>query len=156
MYGFSRDEAIGRVSHELFRTEFPEPLQSIKDKLLRDGQWAGELKHTCANGSKKTVSTRWVAERDASENIRSILESNRDITEASRAQEAQNRLAAIVESSDDAIVSKDLNGIITSWNKAAEKMFGYPASEAIGQNITLIIPSDRKDEDSDTLARIRR
>jgi PAS domain S-box-containing protein len=156
IYGYSREEAIGRVSHELFRTEFPEPLELINAKLARDGHWAGELRHTCANGSRITVSTRWIAERDASGKIISILESNRDINEIKRTQEAQNRLAAIVESSDDAIVSKDLNGIISSWNKSAERIFGYTAEEAIGQPITLIIPRDRLEEESDILARIRR
>lgn len=156
MYGFSRDEAIGRVSHDLFRTEFPEPLESIREKLLREGQWAGELRHTCANGGRKTVSTRWVAERDASGKVRCVLESNRDITEENRAQEAQTRLAAIVESSDDAIVSKSLDGIITSWNKAAERIFGYSADEAIGQHITLIIPRDRNAEEEKIIARISR
>jgi len=156
MYGFSREEAIGRVSHDLFRTEFPEPLESIREKLLRDGQWAGELRHTCATGARKIVSSRWVVERDASGKIRSVLESNRDVTEAERAAEVQNRLAAIVESSDDAIVSKGLDGIITTWNNAAERMFGYTPDEAIGQPITLIIPPDRKDEEVNILARIGR
>jgi PAS domain S-box-containing protein len=155
IYGYSRDEALGHVAHELFRTEFPEPLERIKRKLSLDGRWSGELRHTCANGSKITVSTRWVAERDARGNITAVLESNRDIGEVKRAQEAQNRLAAIVESSDDAIVSKNLDGVITSWNKAAERMFGYTAEEAIGENITLIIPPDRLDEEVDILARIR-
>ena len=156
MYGFSRNEAIGRVSHDLLGTEFPEPLESIKEQFLREGRWAGELRHTCANGARKTVSTQWILDRDSSGNIRSVLESNRDVTEANRAQEVQNRLAAIVESSDDAIVSKGLDGIITSWNKAAERVFGYTANEAIGQHITLIIPSDRKDEENEILARIGR
>ncbi|HEV2396931.1 MAG TPA: PAS domain S-box protein [Candidatus Sulfotelmatobacter sp.] len=156
MYGFSREEALGRVSHELFRTEFPEPIESINEKLLRDGHWSGELRHVCATGAIKVVSTRWVVERDESGKLRSVLESNRDITEAKRAAEAQSRLAAIVESSDDAIVSKDLDGIITSWNKAAERIFGYTANEAIGQSITLIIPPDRKDEEKGILARISR
>jgi PAS domain S-box-containing protein len=156
MYGFSREEAIGRVTHDLFRTEFPQPLESIKDILLRDGQWAGELRHTCRTGARKTVSSRWVIERDASGNICSILESNRDVTEAKRAEEAQNRLAAIVESSDDAIVSKGLDGIITSWNNAAERMFGYTASEAVGQHITLIIPSNRRDEETLIIEKIRK
>jgi PAS domain S-box-containing protein len=156
MYGFSQDEAIGRVSHDLLHTEFPEPLESIKEKFLREGSWAGELRHICANGARKTVSTRWIVERDACGSVRSVLESNRDITEANQAREVQNRLAAIVESSDDAIISKGLDGIITSWNKAAERIFGYAANEAIDHHITLIIPSDRKDEENEILTRIGR
>src|SRR5438270_11068781 len=61
------------------------------------------------------------------------------------------RLAAIVESSDDAIVSKTLDGIITSWNKGAEHLFGYPAEEAIGQSILLIVPSDRHGDEAETI-----
>ncbi|HJT81159.1 MAG TPA: PAS domain S-box protein [Chthoniobacterales bacterium] len=72
------------------------------------------------------------------------------------AAEAQARLAAIVHSSDDAIISKDLNGVVNSWNRAAERIFGFTAAEAIGQPITLIIPTDRRDEESRILARIRR
>src|SRR3990172_4984108 len=64
-------------------------------------------------------------------------------------------LAALVESSDDAIISKDLNGVITSWNQAAERMFGYTAEEAIGQSMTLIIPADRRAEEEQVLRRIR-
>ena len=64
-------------------------------------------------------------------------------------------LARVVESSDDAIVSKDLNGIITSWNRAAERMFGYTAAEAVGQSIRMIIPADRQSEEDMVLARIR-
>jgi PAS domain S-box-containing protein len=156
MYGFTRKEAEGRVSHDLLRTEFPESLQKIKEQLAGDGHWAGELRHTCANGSKITVSTRWVSERDARGNITSILESNRDISESRRARETQGRLAAIVESSEDAIVAKDLDGTIINWNKAAERMFGYAAEEAIGQHITLIVPPDRLDEEANILASLRR
>ena len=64
-------------------------------------------------------------------------------------------LAAIVESSDDAIASKDLNGIVRSWNRGAERLFGYSASEIIGQPISILIPTERRDEETDILSRIR-
>jgi PAS domain S-box-containing protein len=70
--------------------------------------------------------------------------------------EVRDSLAAIVDSSDDAIVSKTLDGVITSWNRGAEQIFGYTAAEAVGQHITLIIPSDRLVEEADVLARLRR
>jgi PAS domain S-box-containing protein len=79
-----------------------------------------------------------------------------DITARKQAEEATGHLAAIVASSDDAIVSKSLDGIIKSWNKSAERVFGYTAKEAIGQHITLIIPPDRWDEETEIISRLRR
>ena len=78
----------------------------------------------------------------------------RDITERKRAVQAQLRLAAIVESSDDAIISKDLNGVIKSWNASAERMFGYTEAEAVGQPITIIIPAELRSEETLILKRI--
>lgn len=78
-----------------------------------------------------------------------------EITEHKLAEMALSRLAAIVQSSDDAIVSKDLNGIIATWNPGAERLFGYTAQEAIGQPITIIIPYDRLYEEPRILERIR-
>jgi PAS domain S-box-containing protein len=79
----------------------------------------------------------------------------RDITDQRLRDIIRSRLSAIVDSSDDAIVSKTLDGVITSWNIGAERIFGYTAAEAVGQNITLIIPADRLDEERLVLARIR-
>ena len=80
----------------------------------------------------------------------------RDISERKQAEERQAKLAAIVESSDDAIISKDLNGIITTWNTGAERIFGYAAREVIGQSVTILAPPDRVDEVRGILERIRR
>jgi PAS domain S-box-containing protein len=79
-----------------------------------------------------------------------------DVTDWKRAELASQRLAAIVESSEDAIVSKDLNGIITSWNQGAARLFGYAAEEVIGKSITILIPPGHDDEEPAILARIRR
>jgi PAS domain S-box-containing protein len=79
-------------------------------------------------------------------------------TQAAEAREGERTaglLASIIDSSDDAIISKSLDGVITSWNRSAEQMFGYTAEEAIGQHITLIIPADRRDEETDIIERIR-
>ncbi|HEY5778359.1 MAG TPA: PAS domain S-box protein [Terrimicrobiaceae bacterium] len=78
-----------------------------------------------------------------------------DITDRKKADEAVQRLAAIVETSEDAIISKDLNGIIMSWNGGAERLFGYRAEEVVGKPITILIPSDRRDEEGGILQRIR-
>jgi PAS domain S-box-containing protein len=86
-----------------------------------------------------------------------IIQCNiRDITERKRAEEALLHLAAIVESSDDAILGKNLEGIITSWNGAAERMYGYRAEEMVGQPVTLLFAPDRQDEFSQIMAHIRR
>ncbi|WP_352837882.1 PAS domain S-box protein [Mesorhizobium sp. M0830] len=78
-----------------------------------------------------------------------------DLSERRQAEEVRQHLSAIVESSFDAIVSKDLNGVIKSWNHGAERLFRYPASEAIGKPITMLIPADRQDEEVYILDRIR-
>jgi PAS domain S-box-containing protein len=80
----------------------------------------------------------------------------RDISERKRSEAASRHLAAIVESSDDAIASKDLNGIVTSWNAGAERVFGYNAAEMIGKPIQILVPPERYNEEPGILERIRR
>src|SRR5579862_6858946 len=79
-----------------------------------------------------------------------------DITEQRNAEQASALLAAIVDSSDDAIISKNLDGVIMSWNKGAERIFGHLAEDAVGKHITLIIPKDRHEEETNILERLRR
>jgi two-component system CheB/CheR fusion protein len=79
-----------------------------------------------------------------------------DITDRKRAEADAQRLASIVESSDDAIISKGLDGIITSWNCGAERLFGYRVEEVIGKPVTILIPADRQHEEPEILARLRR
>ena len=103
---------------------------------------------------------RWTAVRavpvsNPDGSVREWVGMNIDITGRQQGEEARARLAAIVESSDDAIVSKDLNGVIASWNKGAERLFGYTAPEVIGKPVTLLIPKERSDEEPSILERIR-
>ena len=79
-----------------------------------------------------------------------------DITDRKRAEESARRLAAVVEFSDDAILTKDIDGVITSWNRGAQRLFGYTAEETIGKLITILVPDDRHDEEREILGRIRR
>ena len=89
------------------------------------------------------------------ENEPGVLPVAADATDLARAEEIRLRYAAIVESSDDAIIAKTLDGVISAWNAAAERMFGYTEHEAIGQPITLIVPPDLYDEEHDILRRLR-
>ena len=93
---------------------------------------------------------------NANGKVTHLILSGIDITERKRAEEARARLAAIVESSEDAIVSKTLDGVIRSWNAGAERLFGYSHQEAVGQPITLIIPRERQDEERAILERLCR
>jgi PAS domain S-box-containing protein len=94
--------------------------------------------------------------RDIHDNIIGGVNMLVDITELKQSEELARRLAAIVESSDDAIISKNMQGIVMSWNRGAEQLFGYSAAEMLGQSIALLIPADRIDEEPYILARIAR
>jgi PAS domain S-box-containing protein len=93
---------------------------------------------------------------DAAGNLVGAVNMLIDVSEHQRAERIERRLSAIVESSDDAIVSKDLDGVIVTWNKGAERLFGYLAEEVIGKPITILIPADRQQEEHEILERIRR
>ena len=107
------------------------------------------------DGSRVTVSPAIVPLYDGAGHFVGAANAQRETFVTSPSHIAAQRLAAIVSSSDDAIVAKDLNGIITDWNGAAERLFGYTATEAIGQPVTMLIPPDRIDEEPEILSRIR-
>jgi PAS domain S-box-containing protein len=92
-YGWSREEALGRVSHDLTQTVFPAPLAQMTAQLMRDGRWEGELVHTKRDGSQVVVSSRWSLQRDAAGRPVAVLETNNDITERKRAEQQLEELA---------------------------------------------------------------
>lgn len=109
---------------------------------------------------KGLVPFRWLSAtmypiRDQQQKLLYVVLQHQDITERKAAEESKYRLAAIVEHSEDAIVSKNLEGVITSWNQGAEQLFGYTASEAIGQNIIMIIPTHLRSEEKDIIRKIK-
>jgi PAS domain S-box-containing protein len=108
------------------------------------------------DGSRVTVSVHIDPIRDQDGTIVGVVNFFHDITERKQAERTTGLLAAIVDSSEDAVISKNLDGTITTWNKGAERIFGYSAEEAVGQPITLIIPQDRRDEETHILERLRR
>ncbi|HEV3301432.1 MAG TPA: PAS domain S-box protein, partial [Planctomycetaceae bacterium] len=158
--GWLEREAMGRPLAEVFqivneRTREPGPNPALR--ALREGTVVGLANHTiliARDGTERPIDDSAAPIRDDSGTAVGAVLVFRDVTDRRRAEEAQARLAAIVESSQDAIISKTLDGVIRSWNTGAERVFGYAPEEAIGRSITLIIPPDRRDEEYEILARI--
>lgn len=153
LYGYTAAEAVGRNSHALLRTEFPHSLRDLERELLEREHWTGELHHRRRDGEGIVVVSHQSLLRG---DTPLVTEANNDITEAWRGREARLYLASIVESSEDAIIGKTLSGIITSWNRAAEAIFGYTGPEVVGQSITLLHPPDRLHEEAMILDRLSR
>jgi PAS domain S-box-containing protein len=154
---YSRAELIGRNHRILNSAHHPKDFfQEMYHAIANGDVWRGEICNRAKDGSLYWVDTTIVPFLDASGKPRQYMAIRADITERKRAEEARGWLAAIVESSEDAIISKDLQGIITAWNRGAEKVFGYSTSEAIGKPMLMLIPAERANEESDILDRIRR
>ncbi|MEO6738740.1 MAG: PAS domain S-box protein [Chthoniobacteraceae bacterium] len=153
LLGYTREEYVGRSIAEFHASE---PV--IADILAR--LTAGETlsdypaQLRCKDGSLRDVLIGSSVYREDGKFIHTRC-FTRDVTELKRAETARAQLAAIVTSSHDAIVSKNLDGIVLTWNAGAERIFGYAAEEMIGQSITRIIPADRLAEETDIQRRLR-
>lgn len=129
-------------------------IQQVEQSLQTGAPMQAEWRVVWPDGSIHWVLGKWQALLEAGTPV-SVSGINIDVTDRKEAGMAQYRLAAIVQSSDDAIASKDLNGIVTSWNESAERLFGYKAGEIIGKPITTIIPPELQDDEPVILAKIR-
>jgi PAS domain S-box-containing protein len=157
IFGYRADEIIGQPMMTLIPDDRKHEEFGILDRLRR-GERIDHF-HTIRirkDGSPVAVSVTVSPVRDSSGAIVGASKVARDIGIQKHAEHLQARLAAIVESSDDAIVSKNLDGIIQSWNRGAERIFGYTAEEIIGKSMLTIIPEDRKHEEVGILDTLRR
>lgn len=145
-------ESFSRLIHP---EDHERVMQAIRDALERDTPYEVEFRVLRPDGREAWVFTNATVLREGGRPTH-MVGATLDITARHHADAASRWLAAIVDSSDDAIVSKDLNSIITSWNQGAQRLFGYTAAEAIGQPVTMLMPEDRKAEEGNILGRIRR
>jgi PAS domain S-box-containing protein len=154
LYGYSADEIIGKNISMLSHPDRPEEMQEILEKI-RGGQRVEhyETVRVRKDGRRISISLTVSPILDRRGNVVGVSSIARDITE--RAGATKTLLASIVNSSDDAIDSKTLDGIITSWNPAAEHMYGYSADEILGRNISILSHPDRPEEMDEILAKIR-
>lgn len=160
--GWSQEEAVGKPLDEVFvirNEQTGAEAENPVRKALREGRTMGLANHTrliSKDGRHIPIDDSAAPIRDARGAVTGVVLVFRDITERQRAEATQQLLASVIESSNDAIVTKDLNGIVTSWNKGAERIFGYSAQEMIGQSIDILAAPDRVDEMPRILERIRR
>lgn len=150
LYGWSREEALGKVVHELLNTRYPVPRSEIIASLHSEGSWQGELGHQKKDGSLVFVASLWVARKSEADVIYSVLQSNSDISRLKRAQDEvatrEAHLRSILETVPEAMIVIDAKGAIASFSAAASQLFGYGAEEVVGQNVKMLMPEPYRSE----------
>jgi PAS domain S-box-containing protein len=156
IFGYEADEIIGQTILRLIPPEL-HPDEDIILAKIRAGERIDHFEtiRVRKNGERFPISVTISPIKDDAGVIVGASKIARDISERRRAVESRFRLAAIVESADDAIISKDLNGIITSWNAGARRLFGYEEGEIIGQSILRLIPDNLRHEEDEILRKVR-
>ena len=155
LVGVPREQIVGKTIVEAIGAKGYNTLRPHIEKVLRDEATEFDCEIDFPVAGPRRLHIAYRPETDAAGKVDGWIASLLDITEQSRAVQAREQLASIVESSGDAIVSKDLDGIIISWNSAAERLFGYAAEEVVGKSITILIPEELHDEEPKILERIR-
>ncbi|HTM49013.1 MAG TPA: PAS domain S-box protein [Bryobacteraceae bacterium] len=157
LYGYTAEEAIGQPMMLLLPKDRTDEENDIRSRIVRGERLDHfESVRRTKRGENIHVSLTISPILDRDGRITGISHVARDISERKRLDERLERMAAIVESSEDAIISKSLDGTILTWNAGAEQVYGYTASEAIGRSMTLLLPEDRAEEETDILNRIGR
>ena len=154
---YSKEELIGQNHRILNSGHHPkEFFQQMYHTIANGKVWHGEIKNQAKDGSIYWVNTTIVPFMNAEGKPRQYMAIRADITERKQAEEVRERLAAVVDSSNDAIITKTLDGTIIAWNRGAEKVFGYSSAEVVGKTLRILIPPERAQEESDILSRIAR